>query len=200
MIVPIGDKKENRETWKGSSTYAGKVLEKGHFRLSGLEKGKRPALFQALGAKYHDNTVVLGQFEQNYGPRFPLGNCLSPGHGGNMYPADFVRQNHLVFGKCWRHRIQITAPGRRHPPLFLPWFSKRLYEKMDPVYQKQYLKMLPWVPMWKYAERMQYPIWKNRQRIHCIFFNAKGVLFTRTENGSKSDPSIRDKGTSCHAV
>jgi len=71
----------------------------------------------------------------------------------------------------------------------------KLYEKMDPVYHKQYENVALGSYV-KYAERMHAPF-EKLPKDYIAFFNAKGFYFTRTENGFEIKSIYTDNGTSC---
>tara|TARA_R110000850_G_scaffold216515_2_gene342017 strand:+ start:194 stop:850 length:657 start_codon:yes stop_codon:yes gene_type:complete len=71
----------------------------------------------------------------------------------------------------------------------------KLYEKMDPVYQKQY-ESVALGSYVKYAERMHAPYEKS-PKDYIAFFNAKGFHFTRTEKGFEVKSIYAKKGTGC---
>jgi len=184
--------KKEIETLEGKFNLIGKVLEKGIFDV-GMEKGSVRLLFQALGAKYHDNQLSFANSNRHTVP-VRLGNLPFPKAMEQYVSSGFVRQNHLVLEMLTAQNSD-NSTGLTASAFFLPMIFPKLYEKMDPVYQKQYedVALSSYV---KYAERMHTPYEKS-PKDYIVFFNAKGFYFTRTENGFEVRSIYTDKGTSC---
>tara|TARA_R110001592_G_scaffold93348_2_gene271105 strand:+ start:68 stop:841 length:774 start_codon:yes stop_codon:yes gene_type:complete len=106
----------------------------------------------------------------------------------------FVRQNHSVL-ELLAEKNSENGPKLTASAFFLPMIFPKLYEKMDPVYQKQY-ESVALGSYVKYAERMHAPYEKS-PKDYIAFFNAKGFHFTRTEKGFEVKSIYAKKGTGC---
>jgi|TARA_R110000822_G_scaffold209604_1_gene345490 hypothetical protein len=107
--------------------------------------------------------------------------------------SGFVRQNHSVL-ELLAEKNSENGPKLTASAFFLPMIFPKLYEKMDPVYQKQYENVALGSYV-KYAEGMHAPYEKS-PKDYIAFFNAKGFYFTRTENSFEIKSIYTDKGTS----
>jgi hypothetical protein len=184
--------KKEIDTLEGKFNLIGKVLENGIFDV-GMEKGSVRLLFQSLGVKYHGNKLSFTNSNMHTVP-VRLGNLPFPKTMEEYVSTGFVRQNHsvleLLAEKNSENSTKPTASA-----FFLPMIFPKLYEKMDPVYQKQY-ESVALGSYVKYAERMHAPYEKS-PRDYIAFFNAKGFYFARTEKGFEVKSIYTDKGTSC---
>ena len=183
--------KKEMETLKGKFNLIGKVLEKGIFDV-GMEKGSVRLLFQALGVKYHDNQLSFANSNRHTVP-VRLGNLPFPKTMEEYVSTGFVRQNHSVL-ELLAEKNSENGPKLAASAFFLPMIFPKLYEKMDPVYQKQYENVALGSYV-KYAEGMHAPYEKS-PKDYIAFFNAKGFYFTRTENSFEIKSIYTDKGTS----
>tara|TARA_R110000868_G_scaffold1635_15_gene13183 strand:- start:3195 stop:5495 length:2301 start_codon:yes stop_codon:yes gene_type:complete len=184
--------KKEMETLKGKFNLIGKVLEKGIFDV-GMEKGSVRLLFQALGVKYHDNQLSFANSSRHTVP-VGLGNLLFPKAMEEYVSTGFVRQNHSVL-ELLAEKNSDNSPKLTASAFFLPMIFPKLFEKMDPVYKKQYENVALGSYV-KYAERMHAP-YEESPKDYFAFFNAKGFYFGRTEKGFEVKSIYTDKGTSC---
>ena len=184
--------KKEMETLEGKFNLIGKVLEKGIFDV-GMEKGSVRLLFQALGVKYHNNQLSFANSNRHTVP-VRLGNLPFPKAMEQYVSTGFVHQNHSVL-ELLAEKNSENSPKLTASAFFLPMIFPKLYERMNPVYHKQYenVALSSYV---KYAERMHAPYEKS-PKDYIAFFNAKGFYFTRTENGFEVKSIYTDKGTSC---
>ncbi|ASO05403.1 relaxase/mobilization nuclease domain-containing protein [Arenibacter algicola] len=184
--------KKEMDTLRGKFNLIGKVLEKGIFDV-GMEKGSVRLLFQALGVKYSDNQLSFANSSRHMVP-VGLGNLLFPKAMEEYVSTGFVRQNHSVL-ELLAEKNSDNSPKLTASAFFLPMIFPKLYEKMDPVYQKQY-ESVALGSYVKYAERMHAPYEKS-PKDYIAFFNAKGFHFTRTGKGFEVKSIYTNKGTSC---
>ena len=183
--------KKEMETLEGKFNLIGKVLEKGIFDV-GMEQGSVRLLFQALGVKYHDNQLSCAN-SNRHTVTVRLGNLPFPKAMEQYVSSGFVRQNHSVL-ELLAEKNSENGPKLTASAFFLPMIFPKLYEKMDPVYQKQYENVALGSYV-KYAEGMHAPYEKS-PKDYIAFFNAKGFYFTRTENSFEIKSIYTDKGTS----
>ncbi|MCM4172447.1 hypothetical protein DHD32_13215 [Arenibacter sp. TNZ] len=184
--------KKEMETLEGKFNLIGKVLEKGIFDV-GMEKGSVRLLFHSLGVKYHDNQLSFANSNRHTVP-VRLGNLPFPKAMEQYVSTGFVHQNHSVL-ELLAEKNSENSPKLTASAFFLPMIFPKLYEKMDPVYHKQYENVALGSYV-KYAERMHAPFEKS-PKDYIAFFNAKGFYFTRTENGFEIKSIYTDNGTSC---
>ena len=184
--------KKEMETLEGKFNLIGKVLENGIFDV-GMEKGSVRLLFQALGVKYHDNQLSFANSNRHTVP-VRLGNLPFPKAMEQYVSCGFVHQNHSVL-ELLAEKNSENGPKLTASAFFLPMIFPKLYEKMDPVYKKQY-ESVTLGSYVKYAERMHAPYEKS-PKDYIAFFNAKGFYFTRTEKGFEVKSIYTDKGTGC---
>ncbi|MCM4174235.1 hypothetical protein DHD32_22460 [Arenibacter sp. TNZ] len=184
--------KKEMETLKDKFNLIGKVLENCIIDV-GMEKGSVRLLFQALGVKYHDNQLSFANSNRHTVP-VRLENLPFPKAMEEYVSTGFVRQNHSVL-ELLAEKNSENSPKLTASAFFLPTIFPKLYEKMDPVYKKQY-ESVALGSYVKYAERMHAPFEKS-PKDYIAFFNAKGFYFTRTEKGFEVKSIYTDKGTSC---
>ncbi len=92
----------------------------------------------------------------------------------------FVRQNHLML-EILSEQSSENSPKLTASAIFLPMVFPKLYEKMNPVYKKQYEKVAL-ASYVKNAERMHAPFEKS-SKDYIVLFNAKGFYFVKGEKG-----------------
>ena len=92
----------------------------------------------------------------------------------------FVRQNHLMLEMLSEQSFE-NSPKLTASTIFLPMIFPKLYEKMNPVYKKQY-ESFALGSYIKNAERMHAPFEKSAKD-YIAFFNAKGFYFVKGKEG-----------------
>lgn len=184
--------KKEKETLENKFKLIGNVLRKGVFEL-GTKQGSVRPLFQSLGVKYHDNQLSFTNSNRHTVP-VPLGYLPLPENMEKYVSTGFVRQNHLILEilseQSSENSSKLTASA-----IFLPMIFPNLYEKMNPVYKKQYEKVAL-ASYVQHAERMHAPFEKS-PKDYIVLFNAKGFYFAKGENGFEVKSIYTDNKTSC---
>ena len=170
--------KKEKETLEGKFKLIGNILEKGVFDV-GTEKGSVRLLFQSLGLKYHDNKHSFSNSNKHTIP-VHLGRLPFPKEMEKYVSSGFVRQNHLML-EMLSNQSSENSPKLTASAIFLPMIFPKLYEKMNPVYKKQY-ESVALGSYLKHAERMHAPFEKS-PKDYIALFNAKGFYFVKGENG-----------------
>ncbi|WP_209406504.1 hypothetical protein, partial [Pseudozobellia sp. WGM2] len=102
----------------------------------------------------------------------------------------FVRQNHLMLEmlseQSSENSSKLTATA-----IFLPMIFPKLYQKMNPVYKKQF-ESVALGSYVKNAERMHAPFEKS-PKDYIALFNAKGFYFAKGEKGFEIKSIYTDK-------
>ena len=170
--------KKEKEALENKFRLIGDVLKKGIFDV-GTKEGSVRLLFQSLGVKYHDNKLSFTNSNRHTVP-VPLGRLPFPENMSNYVSSGFVRQNHLMLEMLSEQGSE-NSPKLRASVIFLPMIFPNLYEKMNPVYKKQYenVALASYV---KNAERMHAPFEKS-PKDYIALFNAKGFYFVKGEKG-----------------
>lgn len=184
--------KKEKETLESKFKLIGKVLKKGIFDV-GIEKGSVRLLFQSLGVKYHDNKLSFANSNRHSVP-VPLGHLSLPEQMEKYVSTGFVRQNHLMLEmlseQSSENSSKLTATA-----MFLPMIFPNLYERMNPVYKKQF-ESVALGSYVKNVERMQAPFEKS-PKDYIALFNAKGFYFVKEEKGFEVKSIYTDNRTSC---
>ncbi len=170
--------KKEKETLENKFKLIGKVLKKEVFDV-GIKQGSVRLLFQALGVKYHDNKLSFTNSNKHAVP-VTLSNLPFPKEMEKHVSSGFVRQNHLVL-EMLSEQSPENSPKLTASAIFLPMIFPKLYEKMNPVYKKQYES----VAMGSYiknAERTHAPFEKS-PKDYIALFNAKGFYFVKGKEG-----------------
>ncbi len=184
--------KKEKETLESKFKLIGKVLKNGMFDV-GIEKGSVRLLIQSLGVKYHDNKLSFTN-SNKHTVHVPLGHLSFPEQMEKHVSTGFVRQNHLMLEmlseQSSENRPKLTATA-----IFLPMVFPKLYEKMNPVYKKQY-ESIALGSYVKNAERMHAPFEKS-PKDYIAFFNAKGFYFVKEDKGFEVKSLYTDNKSSC---
>ena len=194
-IVSNWRPKRKRKPWKVSSTSSARYWKRA-FSMSGRNKGSVRLLFQALGVKYHDNKLSFTNSNKHTVP-VRLGNLPFPKNMEKYVSTGFVRQNHLVL-EILAEQNSENSPKLTASAIFLPMIFPKLYEKMNPVYKKQY-ESVALGSYVKNAERMHAPFEKS-PKDYIALFNAKGFYFTRREKGFEVKSIYTDNRNKLHAL
>ncbi|ASV29699.1 relaxase/mobilization nuclease domain-containing protein [Maribacter cobaltidurans] len=190
-LYEIETKKE-KEILENKFKLIGKVLKKGMFDV-GIEKGSVRLLFQSLGVKYHNNQLSFANSNKHTVP-VPLGRLPFPEHMEKYVSSGFVRQNHLMLEMLSEQSSQ-KSPKLTATAMFLPMVFPKLYEKMNPVYKKQY-ESVALGSYVKNVERMHAPFEKS-PKDYIALFNAKGFYFIKGDKGFEVKSVYTDNRTSC---
>ncbi len=184
--------KKEKETLESKFKLIGNVLEKGIFNV-GTEQGSVCLLFQALGVKYHDNKLSFTNSDRHTVP-VKLGKLPFPEAMEKYVSTGFVRQNHLTL-EMLAEQSSDNSPKLTAAAMFLPMIFPNLYEKMNPVYKKQY-ESVALGSYVKNAERMHAPFEKS-PKDYIALFNAKGFYFVKGEKGFEVKSIYTDNNTGC---
>ena len=184
--------KKEKETLENKFKLIGKVLRKGVFDVS-TKQGSVRLLFQSLGVKYHNNKLSFTDSKKHAVP-LPLNHLPFPKEMGNYVSTGFVRQNHLMLEMLSKQSSE-SSPKLSASAIFLPMIFPKLYEKMSPVYKKQYEKVAL-ASYVKNAERMHAQFEKS-PKDYIALFNAKGFYFVKGEKGFEVKSIYTDNRTSC---
>ena len=183
--------KKEKETLENKFKLIGKVLRKGVFDVS-TKQGSVRLLFQSLGVKYHNNKLSFTDSNKHAVP-LPLNHLPFPKEMGNYVSTGFVRHNHLML-EILSEQSSENNPKLTASAIFLPMIFPNLYEKMNPVYKKQYEKVAL-ASYVKNAERMHAPFEKS-PKDYIALFNAKGFYFEKGEKGFEVKSIYTDNQTS----
>jgi hypothetical protein len=183
--------KKEKETLESKFKLIGNVLEKGIFDL-GTEQGSVRLLFQALGVKYHDNQLSFTNSNRHTVP-VKLGHLPFPKEMEKYVSSGFVRQNHLML-QMLTEQSSDNSPKLTAATMFLPMIFPKLYERMDPIYKKQY-ESVALGSYVKNAERTHAPFEKSAKD-YIALFNAKGFYFVKGEKGLEVKSIYTDNSTS----
>ena len=170
--------KKEKETLENKFKLIGKVLRKEVFDV-GTKQGSVRLLFQSLGIKYHNNKLSFTNSNRHTVP-LPLNHLPFPKEMEKYVSTGFVRQNHLML-EMLSEQSSENSPKLSASAIFLPMIFPKLYEKMNPVYKKQYEKVAL-ASYVKNAERMHAPFEKS-SKDYIVLFNAKGFYFVKGEKG-----------------
>jgi len=183
--------KKEKETLERKFRHIGDVLKREIFDV-GTKEGSVRLLFQSLGVKYHNNKLSFADSNRHTVP-LPLNHLPFPKEMEKYVSTGFVRQNHLML-EMLSEQSSDNSPKLTASVIFLPMIFPKLYEKMNPVYKKQYEKiaMASYV---KNAERMHAPFEKS-PKDYIALFNAKGFYFVKGENGFEVKSIYSDNQTS----
>jgi len=168
------------------------VLEKGVFNV-GSKQGSVRLLFQSLGVKYHNNKLSFTN-SNRHTVIVPLGQLPFPEAMESYVSSGFVRQNHLML-KMLSEQSSENSPKLTASAIFLPMVFPKLYEKMNPVYKKQY-ESVALGSYLKHAERMHAPFEKSAKD-YITLFNVKGFYFVKGEKGFEVKSIYTDNRTTC---
>ena len=184
--------KREKETLENKFKLIGNILERRIFDV-GTKEGSVRLLFQSLGVKYHDNKLSFTDSNRHTVP-VRLGRFPFPKKMEKYVSTGFVRQNHLML-EMLSEQSSENSPKLTASAIFLPMIFPKLYEKMNPVYKKQY-ESVALGSYLKYAERMHAPYEKS-PKDYIAFFNAKGFYFVKGEKGFEVRSIYTDIGSSC---
>ncbi len=184
--------KKEKETLENKFKLIGKILKKDVFNV-GTKKGSVRLLFQSLAVKYKDDKLSFAKSNRHTFP-VKLGHLPFPKEMGNYVSSGFVRQNHLML-EMLSEQSSENSPKLTAAAMFLPMIFPKLYEKMNPIYKKQYERVALGSYI-KNAERMHAPFEKSAKD-YIALFNAKGFYFLKGEKGFEVKSIYTDKGTSC---
>jgi hypothetical protein len=190
-LFEIETRKE-KETLERKFKLIGNVLEKGIFNV-GTEQGSVRLLFQALGVKYNDNKLSFTN-SNRHAVTVKLGKLPFPKEMGNYVSSGFVRQNHSML-EMLAEQSSDNSPKLTAAAMFLPMIFPKLYEKMNPIYKKQY-ESVALGSYVKNAERTPAPFEKSAKD-YIALFNAKGFYFIKGEKGFEVKSIYTDNKTSC---
>jgi hypothetical protein len=182
--------KREKNTLENKFKLIGKVLEKRIFNV-GTKEGSVRLLFQSLGVKYHDNKLSFANSNKHAVP-VPLGRLPFPENMEKFVSNGFVRQNHLMLEMLTEQSSE-NSPKLSASAIFLPMIFPNLYEKMNPVYKKQYEKVAL-ASYVQHAERMHAPFEKS-PKDYIALFNAKGFYFVKGEKGFEVKSIYTNNGT-----
>jgi|GEM_PF-726753 len=183
--------KKEKETLENKFKLIGKVLRKGVFDV-GTQQGSVRLLFQSLGVKYHNNKLSFTD-SNKHAVLLPLNHLPFPKEMEKYVSTGFVRQNQLML-EVLSEQSSENSPKLSASAIFLPMIFPKLYEKMNPVYKKQYEK-IALASYVKNAERMHAPFEKS-PKDYIALFNAKGFYCIKGENGFEVKSIYTDKQTS----
>jgi len=184
--------KKEKKTLENKFDLIGKVLRKGIFDV-GTKQGSVRLLFQSLGVRYHDNKLSFTNSNKHTVP-VPLGHLPFPKTMENYVSSGFVRQNHLML-EMLTEQSSDNSPKLTASAIFLPMIFPKLYEKMNPVYKKQYENVALGSYV-KNAQRMHAPFEKS-PKDYIAFFNAKGFYFVQGKDGFEVKSIYTNHRTSC---
>jgi len=184
--------KKEKETLESKFKLVGNVLEKRIFNV-GTQEGSVRLLFQSLGVKYHDNQLSFTQSNRHTVP-VKLGHLPFPKEMEKYVSLGFVRQNHLML-QMLTEQSSDNSPKLTAAAMFLPMIFPKLYERMDPIYKKQY-ESVALGSYVKNAERAHAPFEKS-PKDYIALFNAKGFYFVKGEKGFEVKSIYTDNNTSC---
>ncbi len=183
--------KKEKETLESKFKLIGKVLKKGVFDV-GIEKGSVRLFFQSLGVKYHDNKLSFPN-SNKHTVSVPLGRLPFPEQMEKYVSAGFVRQNHLML-EMLSEQSSENSSKLTTTAMFLPMIFPKLYEKMNPIFKKQF-ESVALGSYVKNAERMHAPFEKSPED-YIALFNAKGFYFVKEEKGFEVKSIYTDNKTS----
>ncbi|WP_164721478.1 relaxase/mobilization nuclease domain-containing protein [Maribacter sp. MJ134] len=172
--------KKEKAALQNKFNLIGKVLKNKIFDVS-TEQGSVHLLFQSLGVKYHDNKLSFANSDRHTVP-VPLGHLSLPGQMEKYVSTGFVRQNHSML-EMLSEQSSESSPKLTATAMFLPMIFPNLYEKMNPVYKKQF-ESVALGSYVKNAERMHAPFEKS-PKDYIALFNARGFYFVKGEEGFK---------------
>lgn len=184
--------KKEKATLENKFKLIGNVLEKGIFDVD-TNQGSVRLLFQALGVKYHDNKLSFANSNRHTVP-VKLGKLFFPEVMENYVSSGFVRQNHLMLEMLTEQSSE-NSPKLTVSAIFLPMIFSKLYNKMNPIYKKQY-ESVALGSFIKNAERTHAPFEKS-PKDYIALFNAKGFYFVKGEKGFEVKSIYTDNKTSC---
>ena len=184
--------KKEKETLENKFKLIGKVLKKGIFNV-GTKQGSVRLLFQSLGVKYDNNKLSFTKSNKHTVP-VTLGDLSFPEHMEKHVSTGFVRQNHLMLDML-SEQSSDNSPKLTATAIFLPMVFPKLYEKMNPVYKKQY-ESVALGSYVKNAERMHAPFEKS-PKDYIALFNAKGFYFVKGKKGFEVKSIYTENTTSC---
>ena len=184
--------KKEKETLESKFKLIGKLLRKSVFDV-GTKQGSVRLLFQSLGVKYHDNKLSFTNSNRHTVP-VPLGHLSFPENMEKYISTGFVRQNHLML-EMLSEQSSENSPKLSASAIFLPMVFPKLYEKMNPVYKKQYEKVAL-ASYVKNAEQM-HATFEKSPKDYIALFNAKGFYFVKGEKGFEVKSIYTDNRTSC---
>ncbi len=183
--------KKEKETLENKFKLIRNVLKKDIFNV-GTKQGSVRLLFQSLGVKYNDNKLSFTNSDKHTVP-VPLGHLPFPENMEKYVSTGFVRQNHFML-QMLTERSSENSPNLTASAIFLPMIFPKLYDKMNPVYKKQYESVVLGSYI-KNAKRTHAPFEKSA-RDYIAFFNAKGFYFVKGEKGFEVKSIYTDNSTS----
>ncbi len=184
--------KKEKETLENKFKLIGKLLRKSVFDV-GTKQGSVRLLFQSLGVKYHDNQLSFTNSNKHTVP-VALGYLPLPENMEKYVSTGFDRQNQLML-EMLSEQSSENSPKLSASAIFLPMIFPKLYEKMNPVYKKQYEKVAL-ASYIKNAERMHAQFEKS-PKDYIALFNAKGFYFVKGEKGFEVKSIYTNNKTSC---
>ena len=183
--------KKEKETLENKFKLIGKLLKNEVFDV-GMERGSVRLLLQSLGVKYHDNKLYFANSNRHTVP-VHLGHLPFPERMEQYVSTGFVRQNHLMLAML-SEQSSDNSPKLTASAIFLPMIFPKLYEKMNPVYKKQY-ESVALGSYQKHAERIHAPFEKS-PKDYIALFNAKGFYFVKGNDGFEVKSIYTDNRTS----
>ena len=183
--------KKEKETLENKFKLIGKLLKNEVFDV-GMERGSVCLLLQSLGVKYHDNKLSFANSNRHTVP-VHLGHLPFPERMEQYVSTGFVRQNHLMLAML-SEQSSDNSPKLTASAIFLPMIFPKLYEKMNPVYKKQY-ESVALGSYQKHAERIHAPFEKS-PKDYIALFNAKGFYFVKGNDGFEVKSIYTDNRTS----
>ena len=184
--------RKEKETLENKFKLIHNVLKKDVFNV-GTQQGSIRLLFQALGVKYNNNKLSFTKSDKHTVP-VKLGKLPFPEAMESYVSSGFVRQNQLMLEMLTEQSSE-NSPKLTASAIFLPMIFPKLYEKMNPVYKKQY-EIVALGSYVKNAERMHAPFEKSAKD-YIALFNAKGFYFVKGEEGFEVKSIYTDNKTSC---
>ena len=184
--------KKEKETLENKFKLIGKVLKKEVFNV-GTKQGSVRLLFQSLGVKYNNNKLSFINSNKHSVP-IPLNHLPFPENMEKHVSSGFVRQNHLML-EMLSEKSSENSPKLTTSAIFLPMIFPKLYEKMNPVYKKQY-ESVALGSYVKNTEMMHAPFEKS-PKDYIAIFNAKGFYFVKGEKGFEVKSIYTNNKTSC---
>jgi len=183
---------KEKETLENKFKLIRDVLKKDVFNV-GTQQGSVRLLFQALGVKYNNDKLSFTKSNKHTVP-VNLGKLPFPKAMESYVSSGFVRQNHLMLEMLTEQSSE-NSPKLTTSAIFLPMIFPKLYEKMNPVYKKQY-ESVALGSYVKNAERMHTHFEKSAKD-YIALFNAKGFYFVKGEEGFEVKSIYTDIRTSC---
>ncbi|SNZ00977.1 relaxase/mobilization nuclease domain-containing protein [Flagellimonas pacifica] len=184
--------KKEKETLENKFKLIGNVLRKEVFNV-GTKQGSVRLLFQSLGVKYNNNKLSFTNSNKHSVP-VPLNHLPFPENMEKHVSSGFVRQNHLML-EMLSEQSSDNSPKPMASTIFLPMIFPKLYDKMNPVYKKQF-ESVALGSYVKHAERMHAPFEKSAKD-YIAFFNAKGFYFVKGAKGFEIKSIYINNKTSC---